>query len=334
LETGFLNDKNPVSKAETGLSKTMKRLLCVVLTASCAAGVTWRTAPAQPTANRLQSTNLKALNTAKDEDDPYLYVSRDGRTRRLFYASNASGRFNILMAEPNRRGEWTPGDAIEGLDSETDSRSPSLTLDGHDLYFATKIVVKDPDGGAKSAGNFDIVHSIRLSRVDQYTAPTPVLSVCTPADEAYPWVTADGHELYFSRRTADGWRLFVAGRKGRAGAFEEPKVIKELPADFYHATLTSDGRTMFLQGPLPNHRSGLYRCKRSRSGERWTAWSQPEALEPLNSLPEQAPRGDVSPSLSRDDLRLYFASDRRGGKGGLDLWVINAPSLISGVWKR
>ena len=56
-------------------------------------------------------------------------------------------------------------------------------------------------------------------------------------------------------------------------------------------------------------------------------------MEVLNSIPEEAPIGDRSPCLSRNSQWLYFASDRRGGKGGLDLWMIGAPSLINGVWR-
>ena len=45
-----------------------------------------------------------------------------------------------------------------------------------------------------------------------------------------------------------------------------------------------------------------------------------EALERLNH--PDAPTGDTSPSVSHDGTKLYFSSDRPGGKGGRDLWVI------------
>jgi Tol biopolymer transport system component len=40
-----------------------------------------------------------------------------------------------------------------------------------------------------------------------------------------------------------------------------------------------------------------------------------------------AQRGDMSPSLSGDGTTLWFASDRAGGKGGLDLWTIAVSQL-------
>ena len=46
-------------------------------------------------------------------------------------------------------------------------------------------------------------------------------------------------------------------------------------------------------------------------------WSEPVNLgAPINS-----PAADQSPALSADGLSLYFASDRPGGLGGVDLWV-------------
>jgi hypothetical protein len=311
----------------------MKRLTAALVLANALLVLTWPTAEGRQGA-RPAPTNLKSINTDKDEDDPYVFVSRDGHVQRLLYASNASGRFNILQSTLNARGVWQAGAPLEGLDDGTDNRSPYLTLDEHDLYFATRIVVKPEKGPATATKNFDIVHSIRLTKSNEFTAPTPVTAVCTEVDEIHPWITADGKEMYFSRKTKEGWRVWIAQRPESKGSFGEPKCVEELTAGFHHATVTNDGRTMFLQGPLANDRWGLFRSKRSRSAKGWSPWSEPEALSMLNSPPDEAPTGDMSPSLSRDDRRLYFSSDRRGGKGGRDLWMINAPGLISATLKN
>ena len=47
-----------------------------------------------------------------------------------------------------------------------------------------------------------------------FTSPTPINSVDTEADEMHPWITATGRELYFSRKTKEGWRVYVASRPG------------------------------------------------------------------------------------------------------------------------
>jgi len=98
-------------------------------------------------------------------------------------------------------------------------------------------------------------------------------------------------------------------------------VIKELPANFHHATLMPDGKTMYLQGPLEKDRWGLFVSTKSNTG-----WSKPEPLTMLNHPDGKI--GDLSPNLSRDGALLYFASDRPEGKGGLDIWVIATKELV------
>src|SRR5262249_20196578 len=151
--------------------------------------------------------------------------------------------------------------------------------------------------------------AVRHDAGKAWSAPTPVMNVNTEADELHPWVTGDGKSLYFSRRTKEGWRVFVTTRDGTMGpgGWGEPAAV-ELPVNFHHATLTPDGKTMYLQGPLEKGRWGLFVSKREGKG-----WGKPEALEALNHA--EGKTGDRSPNLSRDGRLLYFASDRPGGKG-------------------
>jgi hypothetical protein len=273
----------------------------------------------------LKPLNLAALNTKFDEDDPF--ISRDGT--RLLYTSNASKKF-ALMSSTQRNPmqffpgseKWPAGVQLEGQSSDNDNRSPFLTPDGHDLYYAERTIVKAPAGATQPPPNYDIAHAIRLTKPTLFTGPTYVQSVCTENDELHPRLTDDGTELYLSRKTKEGWRVLVARRapgskKEPKGAFGEPVLIEELPAGFHCASLSRDKRTMYLQGPLDNKRWGLFRARRRSVKD---PWGKPEPLEGLND--PEAPTGDMSPCLSKDGSKLYFSSDRPGGKGGRDLWVI------------
>jgi hypothetical protein len=266
----------------------------------------------------LRPINLAKLNTSGDEVDPF--PTADGG--RLYYASNAGGVFNIMVSTRSRSSQgWLAGKGVEELnrDTEADKRSPFLTRDGK-FYFAHNSLPRIPD--AKPERNFDLYFARKLSPRYPFTMPTPVMAVCTEADELHPWVTANGKEFYFSRKTREGWRLFVA--QGPAvGAIREPKVI-DLPAGFHHATLNPSGLTMYLQGPLANGRWGLFRTTRQRVG---APWAKPQELARLNS--PEAPRGDMAPGLSADGKKLYFSSDRPGTKGGLDLWCVPIVKLAS-----
>jgi hypothetical protein len=244
----------------------------------------------------LKPINLDKINTAADEDEPFILPSKT-----LLYVSNSSGRQRIMQAVWSQG--WKKGKLLSGLDAkDTDFRSPFYR--GDKLYFATNEI---PDETLKEMKNFDI-KVITAGR-----EPLPILGVSSKEDELHPWITSDGREFYFSRKTEDGWRLFVA--KGpTAGPITEPKEVG-FPAGFHHATVSAGGLNMFLQGPVDEGRTGLFLAKRaSLKGK----WSKPEPVTLLNH--PEAKRGDMSPCLSSDSKRLYFTSDRPGGKGGLDIW--------------
>ena len=262
----------------------MTRML-VALFASC---VFISAAPGQPDGKKpVKAINLDKLNTDKDEDDPHLGSS--GLT--LYYSSNANNKFDILVSQrTNQNLPWPAGKLLgDYIRSEVDDRPGFVTAETRFpqyFYFATQ---KD-----KETKNFDIYVAVRQDRTAVFTSPTPLNTISSAADELHPWLSANGKELYFSRKTKDGWRVMLATRKETTGAagFGEPKTL-DLPVDFHHATLTPDGRTMYLQGPLEKDRWGLFTST-------WTAkgWSKPEPLEALNS--PEGKTGDRSPNLSRD----------------------------------
>jgi hypothetical protein len=262
----------------------------------------------------LKPVNL-AVNTKADEDEPFL--ASKGLT--LYYACNAKGKWDIMFAHrPAPQKSWPAGDVLQDyIATEADDRGVCMTAEDRYpqyLYFASK---QD-----KANDNFDLYVAIKRDSRKAFTEPRAVVGVNTPADEMHPWLTADGTQLYFSRRTKDGWRVFVAPRRNTAGpqGFGEPALVKEVPPGFHHATQSPDGRTMYLQGPVGKERWGLFVMHKTGG-----VWDRPVPLEQLNH--PDGPTGDRSPSLSRDGAMLYFSSDRPGGKGGLDLYVVRTAEL-------
>lgn len=262
----------------------------------------------------LKPVNL-AVNTKADEDEPFL--ASKGLT--LYYACNAKGKWDIMFAHRSApQKSWPAGDVLQDyIATEADDRGACTTAEDRYpqfLYFASK---QD-----KANDNFDLYVAIKRDARKAFTEPRAVVGVNTPADEMHPWLTADGTQLYFSRKTKDGWRVFVASRRNTAGpqGFGEPALVKEVPPGFHHATLSPDARTMYLQGPLAKERWGLFVMHKTGG-----VWDRPVPLEQLNH--PDGPTGDRSPSLSRDGAMLYFASDRPGGKGGLDLYVVRTAEL-------
>ena len=252
------------------------------------------------------AVNLDKLNTAADEEDPC--PTADGFT--LLYASKALGSYDIykstrlLLSRP-----FGPGKPFIA-DKVADERAPFLYKDKY--YFCTNEV---PDPKFAKLKNFDILWQIGFQR------PLPLLGeINTSADELYPWISPSGKELYFSRKTMDGWKLMVADGPvpGPIGNAREVG----FPLHFHRATIGGKGLTMFLQGPLVNGKTGIFRSTRAKLTDRW---SRAEALHALNH-PESR-KGDMQPAMSFDGARLYFVSDRPGGKGGLDIWMVQTAML-------
>lgn len=249
--------------------------------------------------------HLDKVNTDADEDDPY--VSPSGLT--LMYASNKAGTYDILTCKRTAAGQPFPAGKPYLASTEDDERSPFLYQGVNlDLYFAINHV---PDEKLKNLKNLDIV------RKTGERAYLPLLGVSEKEDEMHPWITPGGKEFYFSRKLKDGWVMFVT-----TGVVPGPGLAKEVgfPPGFCRASLSPTGLTMYLQGPLEDGRTGIFRAKRSKIGG---AWSKPDAISALNH--PEAKRGVMSPCLSGE--RLYFSSDRPGGKGGLDLWAVTVSQL-------
>jgi hypothetical protein len=254
----------------------------------------------------IKFVNLDKLNTDADEEDPCPTPDHLG----LLYASKKRGSYDIYFAKrpkltiPFERGKSFIADEV------ADERAPFMWKDKY--YFATNDV---PDKKFEKLKNFDLMMQIGFQR------PTPLLGeINTPADELYPWITPNGNEFYISRKTDEGWKLFVA--KGPVpGPIGNAKVVG-FDVNFHRATIGDKALTMYMQGPLEDGKIGIYRSKRDKLT---AAWSKPEPVKALNHA--ESKKGDMQPALTLDGTRLYFVSDRPGGKGGLDIWYVATASL-------
>ncbi|MBX9677786.1 MAG: hypothetical protein K2X38_03400 [Gemmataceae bacterium] len=248
-------------------------------------------------AQDVKPTNLDKVNTEADETDPAL--TPDGLA--LLYATNAKGAFDIYVAKRgSATGAFGAGTLYYG-EKDADERGPFFF--NQYLYFSTNLV---PDEKLKNAKNFDIYRKVDKVR------PNPMPQVNTPEDELRVFITPAGKEMYFSRKTKDGWMLMTTTGPN-AGGIKEPKEVG-FPAGFHGASLVPNGLTMYLEGDHEG-KSAIFRSKRERIGG---AWSMPAIIKSL-AHPE-AKRGDSAPFIASGGTRLFFASDRPGGKGGLDLW--------------
>ncbi|HZL11405.1 MAG TPA: OmpA family protein [Prolixibacteraceae bacterium] len=82
-------------------------------------------------------------------------------------------------------------------------------------------------------------------------------------------------------------------------------------------TISADGKLLFFTACARNDSKGS--CDIYFSRNKAGIWSAPQnAGEPVNS-----PSWESMPSISANGKTIYFVSNRKGGKGGMDIWKCN-----------
>ena len=163
-------------------------------------------------------------------------------------------------------------------------------------------------------------------------------------NEMLPFLTADGQTLYYLREVPAStertfyarelerkqWRLYSSKRMNDT-AFSKGV---ELPAPFNSGdpeggvSVTADGTELYYSiirnsGGYAN--SDIYCARRDRATGRWTVENCGPQVNGDRSWESQ-------PTVSADGKTLLFASNRKGGQGGIDLWRCHR--LKNGDWSR
>ncbi|TBX23913.1 OmpA family protein [Jiulongibacter sediminis] len=107
-----------------------------------------------------------------------------------------------------------------------------------------------------------------------------------------------------------------------------PKLNTMAKGQFLSAFLSNNGKTLVFS--FSEKKNGvnddLYVSFLEKDGN----WTKPESLgEDINTK-----NTETTPFLASDDYTLYFASDRKGGQGGVDIWVTKREDRSWKKWSK
>jgi outer membrane protein OmpA-like peptidoglycan-associated protein/tetratricopeptide (TPR) repeat protein len=163
-------------------------------------------------------------------------------------------------------------------------------------------------------------------------------NINTKFDEYWPSISADGEMMVFTRLIPKNennpkvfgnrqedlfYSVFKDNQWQKAEPFGNPINTSDNEGAQF---ITSDGKKMYFTAC--NRADGKGKCDIYVSEKLEKGWSVPVNMgEPINSA-----YSEKQPSLSSDGNELYFASNRPGGKGNLDIWVSTLDE--KGKWSK
>ncbi|HAP68191.1 MAG TPA: hypothetical protein DCR04_00465 [Flavobacteriales bacterium] len=147
-------------------------------------------------------------------------------------------------------------------------------------------------------------------------------SVNTDQYEYFPVLTADEQTLVFTRnqrsQRGDYQEDFYVSIASEDGSWARARNLGEPinTSDNEGAqTITADGQQLFFIGC--NRKSGKGSCDIYHAFRNGSKWGMPRNI----GSPANTSKWESQPSVSADGKTLYFASNRSGGAGGMDIWV-------------
>ena len=275
--------------------------------------------------------------------DFFSFVSRDGLS--LYFTSATCtptpfpgcragfGGWDIFVSQRAAVDDpWGPAQNLgPTVNTPSNEGAPALSADGHLMFFSST----RPGG----LGGNDLYVSRRHNKRDDFGWQLPQnlgSNVNSSANEASPEVFEDDTTgvitLYFESNRLDGPGPYTNDPSSNGNdiyasvlqpddAFGVATLVAELstPSVERQPTVRRDGLEVFFASnrPGPGAVGGLdlWVSTRATTSEPWST--------PVNLGPSVNYAGnDAGPALSFDGTTLYFQSDRPGGYGLFDLWMI------------
>lgn len=266
-----------------------------------------------------------AINTAEDEYFPS--ITADGET---FIFTRKVGQQEDFYISTKVNGKWQAAVPLKEINSYGNEGAPSISADGKIMFFASCMNIEGNYGSPdrKGYGSCDIFYSERIN--GKWSKPVNVgPPINTQHWETQPSFSSDGRTLYFVRGYVNRGEIkqgdIYMAVMDENGKFSEPvKLGSNINTDrdeesvFIHP----DNQTLYFSsnGHIGMGGLDIYMSKRQADG----SWGPAINLGyPINTNNDENsllvdPSGKIA----------YFASNRKDGYGGLDIYQFELPENV------
>ncbi|MCW3083086.1 MAG: OmpA family protein [Bacteroidetes bacterium] len=240
---------------------------------------------------------------------------------RNFRLKNGEAEQEDFMISKKVNGEWAPATLIgSGINSKENEGAPTLSADGQILFFTVCPMMQGSGYGndRKGFGACDIFYSQKIGE-NWSKAYNVGHNVNTSFRETQPSFSSDGKSLYFVSNRPGGYGdhdIYVSTLQPDGSWGNPVNLGKKIntPGNEESVFIHPDGKTLYFgsNGHIGMGGYDIYVSRMNDNGE----WSEPVNLGyPINTYSDEHSllvngAGDLA----------YFASDRPGGFGGLDMY--------------
>lgn len=270
--------------------------------------------------NVTKINNMGRLINSKN-DDYFPFLSNDQQSV-YFTRQYKDGDEDLYYSQRNKAGEWMPGTKIKDFNSDTPEGMTTLVRNGRQIYYTRC-------GRDTLGGTCDLWEALVNGTVIEagQNLGGPINSGQWDSQAA---ISCDGRQLYFASNRPGGlggsdiWycEKLPDGRWGLPRNLGAPI---NTPQDEEAPFISNDGHTLYFSstGHLGQGEQDIFMSWRD---ERQGFWNTPINLGP----PVNGPHRELGFHLSADGRTGYFASNRPGGEGGMDIYYFELAEALYG----
>ena len=248
-------------------------------------------------------------------------------TREVHDARVRGGRQEDFYVSTRLNEVWQPSAPVLEINTVFNEGAPTLSADGQWLIFTACESAGGDWGKYNGLGSCDLFSSRLIG--DEWSAPMNINQVNSYDWDSQPSFSSDGKTLYFIRgkQSARGIQKqdIYFSELREDGSWTKPAPIPgkvNTPFEEESVMIHPDCKTLYFSSNGHPGMGGLdiYFSKKQDDG----TWGEPVNL----GYPINTGGNENSLLVSPDGEIAYFASDRIGGFGGLDLYQFVLPEAV------